>query len=209
MGSLVVRPDLGSLTDEELLRRYHEGEVQAFGVLLERYRRPVYNFILRYLGDRNQAEDLLQEVFLRIVQGAGDFKGESKFTTWLYTIARNLCIDTARKMVFRRHASLDGTTPGEDGEGPSLMDRIPHGGAAVDREAIGKELQPQLALAVEALVHEQREVFVMREYLNLPFKEIASIVGVPENTVKSRMRYALEKLRESLAEYEDYAKALR
>jgi RNA polymerase sigma-70 factor (ECF subfamily) len=89
------------------------------------------------------------------------------------------------------------------------MDRIPHGGAAVDREAIGKELQPQLARAVEALVHEQREVFVMREYLNLPFKEIASIVGVPENTVKSRMRYALEKLRESLAEYEDYAKALR
>ena len=199
----MTRSRLEGVGDEALLREYQAGDRAAFAELLARHRRPVYNFILRYLGDRNQAEDLLQEVFLRIVQGAGDFKGESKFTTWLYTIARNLCIDTARKMVFRRHASLDGTTPGEDGEGPSLMDRIPHGGAAVDREAIGKELQPQLARAVEALVHEQREVFVMREYLNLPFKEIASIVGVPENTVKSRMRYALEKLRESLAEYED------
>jgi RNA polymerase sigma-70 factor, ECF subfamily len=195
--------------DEALLRQYHGGDRAAFGVLLQRHRRPVFNFILRYLGDRNQAEDLLQEVFLRIVQGAGEFKGESKFTTWLYTIARNLCIDTARKMVFRRHQSLDGPTQSDEGEGPSLMDRIPNSGAAVDREAIGKELQPQLARAIDALVHEQREVFVMREYMALPFKDIAEIVGVPENTVKSRMRYALEKLRESLAEYEDYAKALR
>jgi RNA polymerase sigma-70 factor (ECF subfamily) len=204
-----MRSRLDGVPDETLLGQYQQGDRAAFGELLVRHRRPVYNFILRYMGDRNQAEDLLQEVFLRIVQGAGDFKGESKFTTWLYTIARNLCIDTARKMVFRRHASLDGPSHCEDGDGPSLMDRIPNSGAAVDREAIGKELQPQLARAVEALVHEQREVFVMREYLSLPFKEIADIVGVPENTVKSRMRYALEKLRESLAEYEDYAKALR
>lgn len=204
-----MRSRLDGVPDEALLRQYQQGDRAAFGELLQRHRRPVFNFILRYLGDRNQAEDLLQEVFLRIVQGAGEFKGESKFTTWLYTIARNLCIDTARKMVFRRHASLDGPTHGEEGDGPSLMDRIPNSGAAVDRDAIGRELQPQLARAVEALVHEQREVFVMREYLALPFKEIADIVGVPENTVKSRMRYALEKLRESLAEYEDYAKALR
>ena len=204
-----MRSRLDGVADEALLRQYQAGDRAAFGELLQRHRRPVYNFILRYLGDKNQAEDLLQEVFLRIVQGAGEFKGESKFTTWLYTIARNLCIDTARKMVFRRHTSLDGPTRGEEGDGPSLMDRIPHSGAMVDREAIGRQLQPQLAAAVEALVHEQREVFVMREYLALPFKEIADIVGVPENTVKSRMRYALEKLRESLAEYEDYAKALR
>ena len=205
-----MKSRLDGVGDEVLLQKYQQGDRAAFGELLQRHRRPVFNFILRYLGDRNQAEDLLQEVFLRIVQGAGDFKGESKFTTWLYTIARNLCIDTARKMVFRRHASLDAPTrASDDGDGPSLMDRIPNTGAMVDREAIGRELQPQLARAVEALVHEQREVFVMREYLALPFKEIADIVGVPENTVKSRMRYALEKLRESLAEYEDYAKALR
>ncbi|MBI2895716.1 MAG: RNA polymerase sigma factor [Deltaproteobacteria bacterium] len=205
-----MRPRTDGPSDELLLQRYQGGDPSAFGELLARHRRPVYNFILRYLGDKNQAEDLLQEVFLRIVQGAGDFKGESKFTTWLYTIARNLCIDTARKMVFRRHASLDGpTSSSEDGDGPSLMERIPNQSAAVDREAIGRELRPHLAQAVEALVHEQREVFVMREYMSLPFKEIADIVGVPENTVKSRMRYALEKLRESLAEYEDYAKALR
>lgn len=85
---------------------------------------------------------------------------------------------------------------------------LPDTRAAVDRTAIGKELQVRLLQSIEALPPDQREVFLMREYSNLPFKEIAEIVGAPENTVKSRMRYALERLQESLAEYEDYARAL-
>jgi RNA polymerase sigma-70 factor (ECF subfamily) len=209
MGSLVVRPDPGSLTDEELLRRYHEGEVQAFGVLLERYRRPVYNFILRSVRDRERAEDLLQDVFLRVVQRSGDFKGESKFSTWLYTIARNLCIDTSRKMVFRRHRSLDAPVRSSEGDGTALVERVASEKPAVDRDAIAQELQARIAEAVEELPEEQREVFLMRQVQNLPFKEIAEIVGVPENTVKSRMRYALERLQAALSEYEDYAHQLR
>ena len=97
---------------------------------------------------------------------------------------------------------------GKSDESGSLGERIASTGPATDRSAIGTELQGELARAIESLRDDQKEVFLMREYSNLPFKEIAIIVGVPENTVKSRMRYALEHLRKALSEYQDYAKTL-
>ena len=204
-----MKAELSSLEDEELLDRFNDGDASAFEVLLERYRRPVYNFILRSVRQRDRAEELLQDVFLRVVQRSGDFKGQSKFSTWLYTIARNLCVDHARKMQFRRHKSLDAPTRGKDDEGPSLLERVQGKELGADREAIGEEIKQRIAEAVQELPDEQREVFLMRQVSHLPFKEIASIVGVPENTVKSRMRYALERLQEALAEYEDYAHQLK
>ena len=188
------------------MQRFQQGESEAFRVLLERHRGGVYNFVLRHVGNQTAAEDVLQDTFLRVVQGAHRYKLESKFTTWLYTIARNLCVDRARKMKFRRHKSLDQPT-GSD-EGAPLGDRIPDTRAVTDRAAIGSELQVRLSAAIATLKEDQREVFLMREYSNLPFKEIAEIVGVPENTVKSRMRYALEHLRHELSEYQDYARAI-
>lgn len=193
-------------SDEALMQRFQQGDSAAFRVLLERHRGGVYNFVLRHVGNQTVAEDLLQDVFLRVVQGAHRYKLESKFTTWLYTIARNLCVDRARKMRFRRHKSLD--QPAGSDDAPPLGDRVADTRAATDREAIGSELQVRLASAIDSLRDEQREVFLMREYANLPFKEIADIVGVPENTVKSRMRYALEHLRSMLSEYQDYAKTV-
>ena len=195
-------------SDEALMRRFQQGDGEAFRVLLERHRRGVYNFVLRHVGDRSVAEDLLQDCFLRVVQGASSFKVESKFTTWLYTIARNLCVDHGRKMKFRRHRSLD-QPMGSDDDNASLLDRIADERSQTDRAAIGSELQARLARAIETLREDQREVFLMRQYSNLPFKEIAQIVGVPENTVKSRMRYALEHLRRALSEYQDLARALK
>lgn len=201
-----ARPAPAGPSDEALMQRFHQGDSQAFKVLLERHRRGVFNFLLRHVGDSSAAEDLLQDTFLRVVQGAQRYKLESKFTTWLYTIARNLCVDRARKMKFRRHRSLDQPVGSDDDS--SLGERIAIEGIPTDRQAIGSELQVKLEQAIATLREDQREVFVMREYSNLPFKEIADIIGVPENTVKSRMRYALEHLRRALAEYQDYAKAL-
>ena len=76
--------------DEDLMVQYQKGEVRAFEVLLTRHRKPVYNFILRFVGDKETAEDLLQEAFMRVIKGAEAYKRQAKFTTWLYTIARNL-----------------------------------------------------------------------------------------------------------------------
>jgi RNA polymerase sigma-70 factor (ECF subfamily) len=166
--------------------------------------------VLRSVRDVSRAEEILQEVFLRVVQRSGDFRGQSKFSTWLYTIARNQCIDHGRKMSHRRHASLDAPTRGADNEpGATLMDRVADDGAASDREAIGKQLKLAIGQAIEALPDEQREVFLLRQVQGLPFKDIALIVGTSENTVKSRMRYALERLQGALAEYEDYVGQLK
>jgi RNA polymerase sigma-70 factor (ECF subfamily) len=194
-------------SDEGLMERYRDGEVRAFEVLLVRYRRPVYNFILRSVVDAAHAEDLLQETFLRVIKSSAEYERKAKFKTWLFTIARNLCVDASRRQRHRRAQSLD--APLDEGEagGATLLDVTADRKVQVDRSVIGKQLGERIQEAVDALVDEQREVFLMREVGDLSFKEIADIVGCPENTVKSRMRYALEKLREALDEYRDLATA--
>jgi RNA polymerase sigma-70 factor, ECF subfamily len=194
--------------DEALMLRYQQGDRAAFAQLVRRHQAPLYNFALRQVRVPQVAEDVVQESFVRVVQNAADFKHEARFTTWVYTITRNLCIDHLRKRALRKHPSLDESS-GEEGDGPTLGEKTADPHASVEREATGTELKERIARAVDTLPDEQREVFLMREIANLPFKEIAEITGVPENTVKSRMRYALERLQEHLAEYEDYARALR
>lgn len=199
------------LGDEALLERFRTGEAAAFDELMRRHRTPLFNFILRSVRHRETAEELLQDTWLRIVQGVADFQRASRFTTWAYTVARNLCIDHARRQVHRKHPSLD--QPGGSGvarasDGPTLGESVRDARPQADREAIGRELQLRMLDAIASLPDEQREVFLLREHGDLAFKEIALIVGAPENTVKSRMRYALERLQEALAEYEDYARAL-
>ena len=192
------------------MMRFQRGDRTAFAALVRRHQKPLYNFAFRQLGAQSAAEDVVQDAFVRVVQNAADFKHEARFTTWVYTITRNLCIDQMRKRALRRHASLDDTRPGrEEGEGPTLGEQTADTRASVEREATGTELKERIAKAVDALPEDQREVFLLRELSNLPFKEIAEITGVPENTVKSRMRYALERLQQALSEYEEYARALR
>ena len=190
-------------SDESLMLRYQEGDARAFEVLVTRHRRPIFNFVLRYVRDPVAAEDVTQDTFLRVVRSADHYVREAKFTTWLFTIARNLCVDASRRAKHRNMASLD--APIDDEGRGSKLDLVASGGPAVDRQAIGTELKDRMQHAIAALPEEQREIFLLREVSDLQFNEIAEIIGVPENTVKSRMRYALEKLREALAEYRDLA----
>jgi len=192
-------------SDEELLSAYAAGDPDAFALLLARYRRPLFNFILRTVRNPVVAEDLTQDVFVRIVRRAGDFKGSSKFTTWMYTIARNICIDHGRRMSHRRHRSLDAVAPGAEGGSP-LVERVASQQPGVDRAAASQGLRAEIAQAVEGLPEDQREVFLLRQVQGMRFREIAEVVGVPENTVKSRMRYALERLTEALEHHRDYAR---
>ena len=194
-------------SDESLMLRYRDGDVRAFELLVTRHRKALFNFILRFVRDTAQAEDVTQETFLRLVKGADAYERQAKFTTWLYTIARNLCVDASRRGKHRKAASLD--APIGDDDGASLLDLVPDGGAAVDRQAQSRELGVRLKQALESLPDEQREIFLLREVADLQFNEIANVVGCPENTVKSRMRYALEKLREALEEYRDLARAVQ
>jgi RNA polymerase sigma-70 factor, ECF subfamily len=202
---LIAREEV---TCEVLMARFQAGDRAALATLVGRHKRTLYNFVLRLLRSPSAAEDLVQDVFVKVVQSAAEFKHESRFTTWAYTIARNLCIDHLRKMAHRDHASLD-QPRGEGADGPTLLERTAdtRPGASVERAAIGAELGQRIVRAVEALSAEQREVFLLREVANLPFKDIAVVTGVPEATVKSRMRQALERLQESLAGDEDGRRA--
>jgi RNA polymerase sigma-70 factor (ECF subfamily) len=196
-------------TDESLMIRFQSGDRAAFTVLVRRHQGPLFNFALRYLRSSPAAEEVVQDAFVRVVQNAAEFKHEARFSTWLYTIARNLCIDQTRKRALRRHPSLDEPKKAEEGDGPTLGEQTADAKASVERAVVSLEIRERVAAAIDALPEEQREVFLMREVSNLPFKEIAEIVGISENTVKSRMRYALERLQEALSEFEEYARALR
>ncbi len=188
--------------DEVLMERFRKGDARAFERLLERHEKAVYNFIFRLVRDRELAHDLLQETFLRVVKNAKGYSPKAKFTTWLYTIARNQGIDALRRAKHRRHPSLD-QAQGPDPDGRTLMDKLPGNSDDGFERTDASEIRVRVEAAIDRLSDEQREVFVMREFQQMPFKDIAGVVGVSENTIKSRMRYALENLRLDLADYAD------
>ena len=197
-------------SDEGLMLAFRAGDARAFESLVRRHRAPVFNFILRYTGQRARAEDVLQETWLKVVRSSREYEPKAKFTTWLYTIARTLCVDSARKESYRQAASLEAPATGAEGaEGRPLGEGLPDTAASPERGAHNARVRPLLERALASLPEEQREVFVLREFSGVPFKEIAQVAGVSENTVKSRMRYALERLQGALAEYQDYAEELR
>jgi len=179
---------------------FKAGDARAFEVLVRRHRGPVFNFILRFTGNRARAEDLLQEAWLKVVRSAGEYEPKARFTTWVYTIARNLCVDSARKESYRQAESLDAPVDAHEPNGRALGETLPDDGQSPERGAHNTRLRPLLERALMALPEEQREVFILREYSGVAFKDIAAVTGTSENTVKSRMRYALEGLRKRLQE---------
>ena len=185
-------------TDEQLMHAYREGNPRAFELLLARHERKVWNFLRRSVGDPTLAEDLLQEVFLRVIKARAEWKGEAKFTTWVYAIARNLCVDHARRAVHRDARSLDAPTRPDDDANETLHDRLATDARDAEGLTSDGQVRARVDAAVAALPPDQREVFLLREVMDMPFAEIAAVVGAPEPTVKSRMRYALERLREAL-----------
>jgi RNA polymerase sigma-70 factor (ECF subfamily) len=195
------------MTDEALMAAYRDGNVQAFSELVARHERALWNFVRRFVGDGASAEDLLQEVFLRVVRSADQWQPTAKFSTWIYTIARNLCTDHARRMTLRRTASLDGPARADDGQsdgsGPRRIDGLAGGDRGGEVALQNREMGVRLERALAGLPLEQREVFLMRELQDMPFAVIAEAVGASLPTVKSRMRYALERLRGALEEWHE------
>ena len=189
---------LSEESDEALLGGYRDGSVQAFEVLHGRYRRPLFNVILRTVRDPSRAEEIYQDVWIKVIERSGEFRGDAKFSTWLHTIARNTCIDHLRKQKHRDHARLDAPSTAA---APPPARRLSGDQPSPEQLAEGLRWRARIASAVEALPDEQREVFVLRQVQGLGFAEIADVVGASPNTVKSRMRYALERLRESFADW--------
>lgn len=188
-------------TDEELMLLYREGDLSSFEELYRRHCKGVFNFLLRYLGDRLRAEEATQEVFVRVVRRAASYQKQARFSTWLYTIARNLTIDMHRRKKVRQHVSL--SQPVRKDEDQMTLEGLledKHFESDGERGTARGEIREAVRGAIDDLPDEQRQVFLLREYSGMPFKEIASVVGCPENTAKSRMRYALEHMRNFLSQ---------
>lgn len=196
----------GATSDEDLMLAFRDGDAVAFEQLVTRHKRGLYNFLLRSVHDRSRSEEMLQEVFLRVIRAKDRYQRTARFTTWIYTIARNLCVDESRRQKFRRTLPLEAKRRGRGGDdGQSILDVTEAQQVGIDAESEAPKVRERVAAAIDGLPDDQREVFMMRQFGGLSFKQIGEAVGAPENTVKSRMRYALEKLRGDLSDIDPRA----
>jgi len=180
-------------TDEELVARSIGGDADSFNELVLRWERPIYALAYRTIGREEDARDVCQETFLRAFRALPAFRGQAKFSSWLYRIALNLCRDWVRR---ERRAPV--VQPPED------VDLLELAAAAEPSESIEdlvarKDLSKAVERAMELLPEEQRTAIVLKEYHGLTFQEIADLIGCPLSTVKTRLYQGLTVLRRELA----------
>jgi RNA polymerase sigma-70 factor, ECF subfamily len=174
-------------SDEHLLELALRGDGASFGELAERWRRKIFSFVCRYVGNAEEAEDLTQDTFTKAFQNLDRLADPARFSSWLYKIALNECRMRFRKKKNVSHVSL---ADEDDAEGIDIVD-----GVTPEHHLRDKEVGLVLRTALQALPEEQREVILMKEYQNLKFQEISEIMNVPLSTVKSRMYLGLKTLR--------------
>ena len=177
------------LNDTALMLRYQDGDMAAFETLYNRHRGPLFRFLLRQIGNQQFAEDVFQEVWSRIIRGSENYRPTAMFTTYIYHIARNCSIDHYRRMGKHRNVIS------EDDDG--VEEPMAKTGNPV-AAANNRDTRKALSAALNELSAEQREVFLLREESGMSLDEIATVTGVGRETVKSRLRYALGKLRQCL-----------
>jgi len=182
-----------SMTDAQLASLSQQGSREAFGVLADRWNRPLYRFLNRVLGDEEAARDTCQEALLKAYVNLDRLREPDRFKSWLHAIALNLCRDRGRSARFRalREVGLDDAEPLE----PVSEEASPHDEA--ERRDVGEVLVRMLA----RLPMDQRTAIVLREYQGFSSSEIATLTGVPAATVRSRIFYGLKALRRLLPEH--------
>lgn len=177
-------------SDRDLLRRYRRGDQDAFAGLVDRYGARLWNYLRRRAG-APEADDLLQEVFLRVVKESRKLARRRSIEAWLFTVARNLVLDRGKTV--RNWRSLDGMDIAGAGPGDGPLARSwPEG--ALEASLLSERVER----AIAALPDHEKEVFLLRHHSDLSFREIAALLGVPVNTALSRMHRALSRLRKVL-----------
>ena len=180
--------------DVQMLEAYRAGDAEALGKLVEKYKRPLFGFILRFSEGREDADEVFQEVWVRAIKNMNRYRQKS-LLSWLFRIAHNLMIDRIRQ---RRPVVSFDTPVSEDGG--SLSDQLATRQIGPDGETEGRELGIRIEAAAAKLPPEQREVFWLRMQADLSFKEIAKIQKCSINTALARMQYAVSKLRAELSD---------
>jgi RNA polymerase sigma-70 factor (ECF subfamily) len=190
-----VPPPIVSLSDEDLMARVAEDEDRAFSELVRRFQGRVINLIGRVLNDRESADDLAQEVFVRVYVHRRNYRRGSKFSTWLFTIAANLAKNEIRRRVRKRSwFSLDALQEAFRDSAPQLADPAESNERTLERE----QLQEAMARAIATVPEKYRLAVVLRDLEGLPYEEIAVVLGIPGGTVRSRINRARGMLKRKL-----------
>jgi RNA polymerase sigma-70 factor (ECF subfamily) len=181
-------------TDEELVALSVSGDVDSFNQLVLRWERPIYALAYRVIGREEEARDIVQETFLRAFRGIRNFRGEAKFSSWVYRIALNLCRDWIRR---ERRTPISPTPEGVD-----IVELAAEQGPAESIEDLvaRHDMSRVVAKAMGTLPEEQRTAIVLKEYHGMTFQEIADLQGCPLSTVKTRLYQGLSVLRRHLQE---------
>jgi len=178
-----------SISDDELVKKFTVGDVRAFEEIVARYQKPVVNFIYRMIGDFQEAEDIAQEVFIKLYWFAHTYEGRASFSTWLFRIANNLCCDSLRVKSHWDCVSLE-TILNEPLQGSTAF--------SPQRSAECSELARIIETAIGKLPVQQRQAIILREYYGFSHSEIASVANCSVTTVKSRIHKARQRLRRQL-----------
>jgi len=184
-------------SDEALAERARDGDVRAFELLVTRYQAPLFNYLRRMIGNASEAEDVLQDTFMKVYRHLDRFRPDGRFRSWLYRIATNTCRDALRRRKLRRVFSLDA---GRNPEDAPPVERYASRAPNPAEKAAEAELAERLARAVEALPMKHRAVFLMARYDGMSYEEIAESLRIPVGTVKSRMNTAVNALMDALEE---------
>jgi len=177
--------------DSELLRRYLDGDADSFAALMERYRKELYNFLVRFTGDAALAEDVFQEAFLQLHISAGAFDSSRRLKPWLFTIAANKARDAMRSRWRRQAAPLDATVGRGEGDRISYADLMPAQIPSPDDAMMNLEIRQAVQKIVDKMPENLRVVLLLSYFHDFPYKEIADILNVPLGTVKSRLHAAV------------------
>jgi RNA polymerase sigma-70 factor (ECF subfamily) len=200
-GTLSSPGDWRAMSDAEIMLRVREGDDGGFNFLIEKYRKPIVNFMYRMVHNQAVAEELAQEVFLRVYRSRQTYRAEAKFTTWLYRIATNLGVNHARDTKQERAAQtiyLDQPDP-ETGTTPDVADMHP----GAEEEMVKDERMRAIRKHVMALPERQRTAVLMHKYQGLDYKEIGQVLRLSESATKSLLFRAYQTLRERLKEFVD------
>ena len=180
--------------DAELMLRVREGDQASFGLLLEKHRSPVIHFLYRMVQNQAVAEELAQEVFLRVYKSRSSYEPTAKFTTWLFRIASHLALNWIRDgRNEKRQASLDEESP--DGTARQVPDR----GRTVEQELVYQAKLREVRQAIESLPAKQKAAVMMHKYQEMEYAQIADVLSCSESAVKSLLFRAYESLRMRLA----------